>query len=58
MMHLKRISTYISVPVTKKAVTVLSLLLLLGGGWANAQNRLKKVATVEKIRFHGLTEWR
>lgn len=47
-MHLKRISTYISVTVTKKAVTVLSLLLLLGGGWANAQNRLKKVATVEK----------
>lgn len=42
MMHLKRISTYISVTVTKKAVTVLSLLLLLGGGWANAQNRLKR----------------
>ena len=48
MMHLKHISTYISAPVTKKTVIVLSLLLLAGGGRANAQDRHKKIATVEK----------
>ena len=48
MMHLKHISTYILAPVTKKTVIVLSLLLLAGGGRANAQNRHKKIATVEK----------